>query len=434
MLEQNAAESKIINTHHKAHKNTISAQAVLNGDIKGLKRLLPFLGPAFIAAVAYLDPGNFGTNITAGSKYGYLLLWVIAASNLMAVLIQSLSAKLGIATGKNLPEVARERFPKSVSIFLWIQSELVIIATDLAEFIGAALGLYLLFDIPMLPAALITAVGSFAILELQRRGYRSLEAGIAAMVLIVVLAFAFQVIVAKPDLGAVAAGIFTPSFEGVDSIMLAAGILGATVMPHAIYLHSSLTQNRVVGKDEAEKKQIFKLEFIDILIAMLIAGAVNMAMIVVSAALFFKNGLVVEDLDVAFHQFSQLAGPVTAIAFGLGLLIAGLSSSSVGTMAGDVVMQGFINKRINLYLRRAITTIPPLVIIFLGVNATDALVMSQVVLSFGIAFALIPLVIFTSNRQIMGGLVNHRVTSFLGWMISGLVVTLNLFLVYEMLV
>ncbi|WP_144024483.1 MULTISPECIES: Nramp family divalent metal transporter [Paenibacillus] len=416
------------------HKNTISAQAVLNGDVKGLKRLLPFLGPAFIASVAYLDPGNFATNITAGSKYGYLLLWVIAASNLMAVLIQSLSAKLGIATGKNLPEVARERFPKGASIFLWIQSELVIIATDLAEFIGAALGLYLLFGIPMLPAAIITAVGSFAILELQRRGYRTLEAGIASMVLIVVLAFAFQVIMAKPDAGAVIAGIFTPAFEGVDSILLAAGILGATVMPHAIYLHSSLTQSRVVGIDEKEKKQIFKLEMIDIVIAMVIAGAVNMAMVIVAAALFFKNGLVVEDLDVAFQQFRHLAGPVTAVSFGLGLLIAGLSSSSVGTMAGDVVMQGFINKRINLYLRRAITIIPPLAIIAFGINPTRALVMSQVVLSFGIAFALIPLVIFTSNRQIMKGLVNHRITTVLGWIISALVVSLNLFLIVEMFI
>lgn len=432
MMEQNTAveSSPIL----KGHTNKHSAQSVLNGDVKGLKRLLPFLGPAFIASVAYLDPGNFATNITAGSKYGYLLLWVIFASNLMAVLIQSLSAKLGIATGKNLPEVAREQFPKGVSIFLWIQSEIVIIATDLAEFIGAALGLYLLFGIPMLPAALITAVGSFAILELQRRGYRTLEAGIAGMVMIVVLAFAFQVIMAKPDAGSVLAGMFTPRFEGVDSILLAAGILGATVMPHAIYLHSSLTQSRIVGANEREKKQIFRLEFIDILIAMLIAGAVNMAMVIVAAALFFKNGLVVEDLDVAFEQFRNLAGPVTAVSFGLGLLIAGLSSSSVGTMAGDVVMQGFINKKINLYLRRAITIIPPLFIIASGVNATSALVMSQVVLSFGIAFALIPLVIFTSDRRIMQGLVNHRITTILGWIISALVVALNLFLVVEMFV
>ncbi|NGM80849.1 divalent metal cation transporter [Paenibacillus sp. 7124] len=415
-------------------RHLLAAHTALQGRGKGLKRILPFLGPAFIAAVAYLDPGNFATNITAGSKYGYLLLWVIAASNLMAVLIQSLSAKLGIATGLNLPEVARSRFPKGVSFALWIQSELVIMATDLAEFLGAALGLYLLFDIPMLPAALITAAGSFAILELQRRGYRSLEAGIATMILVVVLAFAFQVVMAKPDIGGVVHGIVTPSFQGVDSVLLAAGILGATVMPHAIYLHSSLTQNRIVGKDDVEKKQIFKLEFIDILIAMFIAGAVNMAMVIVSAATFFKNGLAVEDLEAAYHQFGQLVGPLTAVSFGLGLLIAGLSSASVGTMAGDVVMQGFIRRRINLYLRRAITSIPPLAIILSGIDPTKALVMSQVILSFGIAFALIPLIIFTSDRKLMGGLVNRRITTALGWVIAGIVVSLNLFLIVQTLI
>ncbi|MFD0682019.1 MULTISPECIES: Nramp family divalent metal transporter [unclassified Paenibacillus] len=430
MTEKSYSYNRMIK---KERKTPLSAESALRGDIKGFKRLLPFLGPAFIASVAYLDPGNFATNITAGSQYGYLLLWVIAVSNLMAVLIQTLSAKLGIATGKNLPEVAREKFSKPVSIGLWIQSELVIIATDLAEFIGAALGLYLLFGIPMLPAALITAVGSFAILELQRRGFRALEAGIASMIMIVVIAFTFQVIMAKPDMGAVVTGIFTPNFQGVDSILLAAGILGATVMPHAIYLHSSLTQNRIVGNNYAEKKQIFKLELMDIIIAMVIAGAVNMAMVITSAALFFKNGLVVEDLETAFHQFGQLAGPSFAISFGLGLLIAGLSSSSVGTMAGDVVMQGFIKKRINLYLRRAITTIPPLVIIILGIDATKALVISQVILSFGIAFALIPLIIFTSNKNIMGELVNHRITSIVGWIIAAIVVSLNLFLIIEML-
>lgn len=412
-------------------KTTISAEAALRGELKGIRKYLPFLGPAFIAAVAYIDPGNFATNITAGSTYGYLLLWVIAVSNLLAVLIQSLSAKLGIATGMNLPEVARERFPKGVSVFLWIQAELVIIATDLAEFIGAALGLYLLFGIPMLPAALITAVGSFVILELQRRGYRTLEAVIAGMLFIVVLAFAFQTFLAKPDFGEVVQGIITPRFEGVDSILLAAGILGATVMPHAIYLHSSLTQRRIVGRNEEEKKRIFQFEFIDIIIAMIIAGAINMSMLIIAAALFFKKGGVVEDLDVAFTQLGDSIGPVAALSFALGLLIAGLSSSSVGTMSGDVVMQGFINMRINLYLRRAITMIPPLAIIMSGVNATHALVVSQVILSFGIAFALIPLVMFTSNRRIMGGLVNHKLTTIAAWAVAIVVILLNLFLLYE---
>lgn len=415
-------------------KNTSrKAQAALQGKLSGAKKIFPFLGPAFIAAVAYIDPGNFATNITAGSKYGYLLLWVIVVSNLMAVLIQSLSAKLGIATRKNLPEVARERIPKGVSVFLWIQSEVVIIATDLAEFIGAALGLYLLFHIQMVPAAAITAVGSFAILEFQRRGYRTFEAVIGSMVLIVVLAFAVQVFLVKPDYAAVTRSIFTPRFQGTDSILLAAGILGATVMPHAIYLHSSLTQNRVVGKNEKEKKQIFKFELIDIIIAMVVAGAINMSMLVVSAALFHKYGLLIEDLSIAFDEFHKYVGPTASISFALGLLIAGLSSSAVGTLSGDIVMQGFINKRIHLYIRRAVTMIPPLLIIVSGVNPTSALVMSQVVLSFGIAFALVPLIIFTSNRNIMGGLVNRRFTTIAAWIIAALVIVLNIFLLFETL-
>ncbi|WP_146552874.1 Nramp family divalent metal transporter [Rummeliibacillus sp. SL167] len=410
--------------------NRIAAEDVLNGKVHGYKSVLPFLGPAFIAAVAYIDPGNFATNITAGSEYGYLLLWVIAFSNLMAVLIQSLSAKLGIATGKNLPEVARENFSKKTSILLWIQAELVIMATDLAEFIGAALGMYLLFNIPMLPAALITAVCSFAILELQRRGVRPFEAGISGMVMMVVLAFAFQTFLAHPDASAIAAG-FIPKFDDVNSILLATGILGATVMPHAIYLHSSLTQHRIVGKNDEEKRKIFKFEFIDIIIAMIIAGAINMSMLIIAAAVFHSKGMNVEDLDVAFQSLHDMVSPTAAILFGLGLLIAGLASSSVGTLSGDIVMQGFIKKRIPIYLRRAITMIPPLLIIAFGANATKALVWSQVILSFGIAFALIPLIMFTSNKKIMGGLVNHKLTTILGWIVAAIVVALNIYLLYQ---
>ncbi|MDH6595711.1 Nramp family divalent metal transporter [Bacillus altitudinis] len=414
----------------QAHMS-VAAERALEGKVKGFRRLLPFLGPAFIAAIAYIDPGNFATNIAAGSKYGYLLLWVILISNLMALLIQSLSAKLGIATGKNLPEIAREEFPKPVSIGLWIQGELVIIATDLAEFIGAALGLYLLFRIPLLEASIIAAIGSFAILELQRRGYRALEAGITGMLFVVVIAFAVQTFVAKPDFASVAGGLFIPRFEGTDSVLLAAGILGATVMPHAIYLHSALTQRRVVGRTEKEKKLIFRFEFLDILIAMVVAGAINASMLIVAAALFFKNGLFVEDLDVAFQHFGTLAGPVSAILFGVGLLVAGLSSSSVGTLSGDIIMQGFIQYRIPLYVRRLITIIPPIAIIASGVNPTSALVMSQVVLSFGIAFALIPLILFTSKKRIMGDLTNARWVTGISWVIAALVVALNLFLIVD---
>ncbi|EOR24238.1 Nramp family divalent metal transporter [Niallia circulans] len=408
-----------------------SAKSILNGEVKGLKRILPFLGPAFIAAIAYIDPGNFATNIAAGSKYGYLLLWVILFSNIMALVIQSLSAKLGIATGKNLAEVAREEFPKPVSIGLWIQGELVIMATDLAEFIGAALGIYLLFGIPLLEASLIAAVGSFAILELQRRGYRSLEAGITGMLFIVVLSFIVQMFFAKPDVPSLLHGLFTPQFDGMDSVILAAGILGATVMPHAIYLHSALTQKRIVGETDKEKKQIFRFEFIDILIAMLIAGFINGAMLIVSSALFHKNGLFVEDLDVAFNYFGQLVSPLSAILFGLGLLIAGLSSSSVGTMSGDVIMQGFIHFRIPLYVRRIITMVPPIAIIALGINPTTALVASQVILSFGIGFALIPLIMFTSSKRIMGNLVNTKWITVISWIMAILIVALNLFILVQ---
>jgi len=407
------------------------ASTSLNGESKGLKQPLPFLGPAFIASVAYIDPGNYATNISAGSAYGYKLLWVILASNLMAVLIQMMSAKLGIATGRNLPEMSRERFSKKTSILLWIQAELVIMATDLAEFIGAALGVYLLFDIPMFLAALIAAIGSFAILELQRRGVRMLEAIITGMILIVVIAFGFQVFFAAPESGLILKGLFTPRFEGVDSILLSAGMLGATVMPHAIYLHSGLTSKRIIGSNEQERKKIFKFEVIDVFIAMIIAGGINASMLIVAAALFNKAGIHVEDLEVAFHQFNSLLGPTASILFGIGLLSAGLSSSSVGTMTGDIVMQGYINKRIPIYLRRFITITPPLVIIFMGVNPSKALIISQVILSFGIAFALIPLIIFTSNNNIMGSLVNRKITTGIAWFISLLIILLNIFLLYQ---
>ncbi|PJN85482.1 Nramp family divalent metal transporter [Bacillus velezensis] len=408
-----------------------AVQDALDGKSKGFKRLLPFLGPAFIAAIAYIDPGNFATNISAGSKYGYMLLWVILFSNLMAFLIQVLSAKLGIATGKNLPEIARDRYPKWVSAGLWIQGELVIMATDLAEFIGAALGLNLLFGIPMVEAAIIAAIGSFAILELQRRGYRALEAGIAGLLFVVVIAFALQTFFAKPDAASVLEGLFIPKIDGMDSVLLATGILGATVMPHAIYLHSALTQRRVVGKTDSERKKIFRFETIDILIAMVIAGAINASMLIVAAALFFKNGLYAEDLDVAYQQFGHYIGPASAILFGIGLLAAGLSSSSVGTLSGDIIMQGFIRYRIPLYLRRFITIIPPMIIIISGVNATEALVWSQVVLSFGIAFALVPLIMFTSNKRLMGALTNRKWVTALAWLIAVLVIALNLFVIYD---
>lgn len=408
-----------------------AAQASIDGKRRGGRGLWPFLGPAFIAAVAYVDPGNFATNIAAGSKFGYLLLWVILASNLMAMLIQSMSAKLGIATGQNLAEVARDRFPKPVRIGLWIQAEFIAMATDLAEFIGASLALNLLFDIPLIWAACITGVVSFGILALQARGFRHLEAAIAGMVAIILLGFAFQLFLAEPNAKDVFHGLFTPQFKGTDSVLLAVGILGATVMPHVIYLHSALTQTRINSDDESVQRRIFRFELIDVVIAMTIAGVINMSMLIMAAAVFHGQGITdVGDIDVAFEQLGILLGNHADIVFGIALLASGISSSSVGTLAGQVVMQGYLNRQIPLFFRRAITMAPAFVVIAAGVNPTTALVLSQVVLSFGIPFALVPLIMFCSNRSLMGGLVNRRITTVAGVLVAGLIISLNIFLLW----
>ncbi len=409
-----------------------AAHASLKGDRRGVRKLWPFLGPAFIASVAYVDPGNFATNISGGAQFGYLLLWVILCSNLMAMLVQSMSAKLGIATGRNLPEVCRERFSKPVSFLLWVQAEIIAMATDLAEFIGAALALNLLFGIPLFPAGLITAVGAFGILSLQSRGFRPLEAVIAAMVGVIIVAFAFQMFYAEPEAERILAGLFTPQFAGTESVLLATGILGATVMPHVIYLHSALTQHRVEGRTEDEKRRIFRFELVDVVIAMGLAGVINASMLIMAAALFHANGLTnVSDIDEAFNQLGALVGENSAILFGVALLMSGFSSSSVGTMAGQVVMQGFINRRIPLFLRRAITMAPALAILAVGLNPSRSLVISQVVLSFGIPFALIPLLMFCRDRGLMGALVNHRLTTAVALVVVTLIVSLNAFLLYQ---
>jgi manganese transport protein len=409
-----------------------AAHESLKGHRRGIRRILPFLGPAFIAAVAYVDPGNFATNIAGGAKFGYLLLWVILVSNLMAMLIQSMSAKLGIATGKNLPEVCRARFPRPVTFLLWVQAEIIAMATDLAEFIGAALAINLLFGIPLFPAGLLTAVGAFGILELQRRGFRPLEAVITAMVGVIVVAFAFQMFYAQPEADRVLAGLFTPGFAGTESVLLAAGILGATVMPHVIYLHSALTQRRIVGKTEDERRRIFRFELVDVVIAMAIAGTINASMLIMAAALFHSAGLTgVGDIDKAFEQLRILEGSTPAILFGVALLASGLSSSSVGTLSGQVVMQGFINRQIPLFLRRLITMAPALIILAIGLNPSRSLVISQVVLSFGIPFALVPLLIFCRNRNVMGTLVNRKITTAVASVVVALIVSLNVFLLYQ---
>jgi len=398
-------------------------------------RLLPFLGPAFIASIAYMDPGNFATNIQGGAQFGYLLVWVVVASNLMAMLVQALSAKLGIAAGISLPEAIRQEAPRPVTWVLWLLAEVVAIATDLAEFLGAAVGLYLLFGIPLFPAALLTAVITFGILALQRFGFRPLEAVITGFVALIGLCYLVETILGKPDFGLAAQSILQPRFQGTESVLLAAGILGATVMPHVIYLHSALTQNRISVQAPALKRRIFRYELIDILIAMGIAGLVNASMLMMAASTFWERGIAVnEDSDIilqAYQTLAPLLGGAASIIFAVSLLASGLSSATVGTMAGQVIMQGFIHRSIPIWLRRLITMIPALVVIGLGVDTTRALVLSQVVLSFGIPFALVPLVMFTCRRDLMGDLVNRKLTTAVATIITGLIISLNVFLLYQ---
>ena len=410
-----------------------AAEESLAGRRRGLRGLSPFLGPAFIACVAYVDPGNFATNMAGGAKFGYLLLWVVLMANLMAMLVQAMSAKLGIATRKNLPEVCRERFPRPVSILLWIQAEVIAMATDLAEFMGAAIGLDLLFHIGLFRAALLTGVAAFAILALQAKGFRRLESVIAALIGVIVGAFALQVVMAEPDGSSVARGLLVPGFSGTDSVLLAVGILGATVMPHVIYLHSALTQHRLVGATEEAKRKIFRFELVDVLIAMSLAGLINMSMLITAASVFHSRGLteVGDDLSDVYDSLGTYLGDTSSILFGIALLASGLSSSSVGTLAGQVVMQGFINRRIPLFLRRLVTMIPALVIIAAGADPSRALVISQVVLSFGIPFALVPLILFCRNRDVMGSLVNRPQTTAVAVVVSAVIISLNVFLLEQ---
>ena len=409
-----------------------AARASLEGRSRGAARLWPFLGPAFIAAVAYIDPGNFATNIAGGAKFGYLLLWVVLGANLIAMVVQTQSAKLGIATGRNLAEACRDSFSRRTSIGLWIQAEIVAAACDVAEIVGAALGLNLLFGIPLFPAGLLAGAGAFAILALQQKGFRRLEAVIAGMVGVVVAAFAFEIFNSNPDGTEVAKHLFTPGFAGTESILLATGIIGATVMPHVIYLHSALTQRRIVGRDAKERRQILRFEKIDVVIAMALAGVVNLSMMIMAAALFHSSGLVgIDTIDGAFDGLKQLVSPGAATVFGIALLASGYASSSVGTMSGQVVMQGFIRRRIPLFLRRAITLAPALIVLAIGLDPTDALVGSQVVLSFGIPFALVPLVMLGRRRDLMGELTNPPWLTALVSVLSSLIIALNVFLLYQ---
>jgi manganese transport protein len=391
---------------------------------------MPFLGPAFIAAVAYIDPGNFATNFAGGAQFGYVLGWVVLTANLMAMLVQTLSAKLGIATGQSLPEVCRERLPPRLVVFLWLQAELVAMATDLAEFTGAALGLNLVFGLPLWISALLAALATFAILAMEVGGFRRLEAAITALVGVVVLAFCLELLLSRPSASGVAAGTLTVHLPG-GAALLAVSIVGATVMPHVIYLHSSLVRGRVANvTSEADRRRVFRFQLVDVVCAMGLAGLINLAMLATAAAVFFSRGDTGAgaDLGRVVSGLDDYAGAHAGTVLGVALLVSGIASSSVGTMAGQAVMEGFLHRRISVFLRRAITMAPALVVLVLGFSPTRALILSQVFLSFGIPFALLPLVAFTARRAVMGTLVNRRITTVAAAAVAAVIIALNVYL------
>ncbi len=408
-----------------------AARAVLDGHKRGLQALLPFLGPAFIACVAYIDPGNFATNIQGGSAFGYNLLWIIALANLMAMLIQTMSAKLGLATGHNLAEMCRLHFPRPAVYAMWIASEIAAMATDLAEFLGASIGLNLLFGLPLLTATLITGIVTYLILLLERYGFRPLEAVITAMVGVIAACYIIETFFSHPDWGQIGFHTVVPWVGGANSMLLAVGIIGATIMPHVIYLHSSLTQMRIIPRSEDEARRIFRLSIPDVVIAMGLAGLVNMAMLYMAAATFHSHGLSnIADINSAYQTLTPLLGGAASMIFAISLLASGLSSSTVGTMAGQVIMQGFVGFTIPIWVRRLVTMIPAVIVVLLGFNPTQSLVISQVVLSFVLPLPVITLILFTRRRDIMGTLVNKPITTALAILCSIVILLLNILLLY----
>lgn len=409
-----------------------AAREALSGQRRGLRAVLPFLGPAFIAAVAYIDPGNFATNIQSGAEFGYNLLWVVLLANLMAMLIQSLSAKLGIATGKNLPELCRERFPVRVVVGMWIVSEVAAMATDLAEFLGATIGLSLLFHIPMIVGTLITGAATYAILMLDRKGFRPLEALIGTLVGVIAASYLVETLLSRPNWGQVAFHSVVPWLGNANSIVLMVGIVGATVMPHVVYLHSGLTQNRVVPKNPGDAQRIHRLETVDVILAMALAGLINMAMLYMSASVFHNTGHSgVAQISTAYQTLTPLLGSAAAAVFLVSLLASGFSSSAVGTMAGQVIMQGFVGFTIPVWVRRVVTMVPTVIIVLLGINPTATLIISQVVLSLVLPIPVIALTKFTNRREVMGELVNSRLVSVGAIACAGAIVLLNVVLLWQ---
>ncbi|MBP1754056.1 MAG: natural resistance-associated macrophage protein metal ion transporter [Firmicutes bacterium] len=401
--------------------------------VSGFRQLLQFLGPAFVVSVAYIDPGNFATNISGGSVFNYSLIWVILWSNLMAIFLQSLSAKLGIATGHNLPEMCGRLFRRRTNWILWFCAEFAAMATDLAEFLGGTLGFYLLLRIPMVYAGLLTGIITFAIVYLEKYGQRVIEAVITGLVAIIGIAYGMELFLAKPDWTQVALHTLIPSLPNGQAVLIAVGMLGATVMPHVIYLHSQLVQCRNHDKTVEDKKRHLKMERVDILIAMNIAFFVNAAMVVVSAAVFYKNGMVVDTIEQAHKSLEPLLGSLSSAAFGIALLSSGLSSSAVGTMAGQTIMKGFVGLNIPVNIRRLVTMTPAMVIIALGINPMKALILSQVTLSFTLPLAIIPMLMITRRKELMGAFVNRPMTNIIGYIITAIIIILNATLLFTII-
>lgn len=384
----------------------------------------PLLGPAFVTAIAYVDPGNFATNVSAGSTFGYLLVWVVVVSNLMAMLIQYLSAKAGIATGESLPALCRRHLPPSVVRGLWVQAEIVAIATDLAEVVGGAIALRLLFDVPLVAGGLITAAVAFGLLMFQNRGHRPYEVAIAGLLAVIFVGLLYDVIAGGLQPSSILTGT-VPRFDGQESILLATGMLGATVMPHAIYVHGALTHDRYVSDDDDSRRAVLRSQRVDVVVAMTLAGFMNLALLVVAARLFAGQTSPGNTIEAAHSELGSRVGAVAALLFALALLASGFAASSVGTFAGQVIMGGFLQRQIPLVVRRLVTLSPAVVVLAVKVDPTRALVLSQVILSFGIPAALIPLVMFTRRRSIMGSLVNRPITTATASLAAAVIIVLN---------
>ncbi len=404
-------------------------RSVLLGERGGATAARLFAGPAVIASIAYMDPGNFATNIQGGAKYGYTLLWVVLLANLIAMLFQALSAKLGIVTGFNLAEMCRREFPRPLVWLMWAVSEVAAMATDLAEFLGGAIGLALLFNMPLIYGMAVTALVTYGILFFERGGFRPMELVIGGLVFIIGACYLIELFIAPIDWGAAAFHVVVPQIPDAQALMISVGIIGATVMPHAIYLHSGLTQGRVPVENAGERRTVVRFSNIEVVVALAIAGIVNMAMVMMASAAFHAGHNEVSEIETAYHTLTPLLGGAAAAVFLVSLIASGTSSSVVGTMAGQMIMQGFVNFRIPVWVRRLVTMLPAFVVVGLGVNATQALVLSQVVLSIALPVPMIALVIFTARSRIMGEFVNRRLTTVAAVAGAVVVLTLNVILI-----